>query len=404
MLPIQEYINHFSTIWDSSSEQFPLFSKTYTEKEKRKKEKNFEQLLQKMQKLHKIKPTKATVNEAGNSFFLIFKSFLKTVFDFEENHLKTILSEDFKNVSKKFISQARKFAPEIGAEGIYQGMRNVWVMNGIQFLLGLPVEITPSVFAYSMMYPYSDNLLDNPGINAAEKKLFSEHFNKRLHGESIKPCNSTEKQLFRLTEMIENEFPRDKFPDVYEGLYAIQHAQTNSLRLTGTDSLTTAEIQNICFEKGGASVLTDGLLVAGKLNREQQQALFGYGVYLQVFDDIQDVKEDLASSLRTLFSSITTEKRNIFVNKTCHFGRRVMEEMGAINKRPGNDFENLMLGSIETMLIESVGINNEYFEAPYIAKTEKYFPLHYDFTRKKRAENKSKRIEIFQKYFNARAI
>ena len=31
-------------------------------------------------------------------------------------------------------------------------------------LLGLPVEVTPAVFAYSMLYPYTDNYLDDPAI------------------------------------------------------------------------------------------------------------------------------------------------------------------------------------------------------------------------------------------------
>ena len=65
-------------------------------------------------------------------------------------------------------------------------MRNVWIMNGVQLMADVPVKITPSVFAYSMIYPYSDNFLDDPNVTEEEKQAFSKRFNQRLHGYGIK--------------------------------------------------------------------------------------------------------------------------------------------------------------------------------------------------------------------------
>src|SRR5690554_6629817 len=98
-------------------------------------------------------------------------------------------------------------------------------------MMGISLEITPSVFAYSMIYPYSDNLLDDPNISGAEKQEFSRRFNRRLHGEKVESESETESQLFRLVGMIEDQFPRNEFPKVYESLYAIQQGQTHSLNL-----------------------------------------------------------------------------------------------------------------------------------------------------------------------------
>jgi hypothetical protein len=42
-------------------------------------------------------------------------------------------------------------------------------MNSLQIFWGLPLEMTPSVYAYSMLYPYTDNFLDNPEVNSEEK-------------------------------------------------------------------------------------------------------------------------------------------------------------------------------------------------------------------------------------------
>ncbi|WP_167612560.1 class 1 isoprenoid biosynthesis enzyme [Maribellus sediminis] len=401
MLPVQEYIKHFKQIWESSPNHFPEFSKLYTEEEKRERETNYEHFQAKIKSLQNHSKVQKLKNDPGGSFFPMFKAFLETVFDFEKDHLKVILSEEFKDVSKDFFYKARAFGPELKPENIYQGMRNVWIMNGIQLMLNVPVRITPSVFAYSMIYPYSDNFLDDPEILAGEKEIFSRRFNRRLHGEEVNPASFTEEQLFKLVRMFEDEFPRKNFTEVYESLYAIQKGQTDSLKMAADNGLSDDRIVEICFEKGGASVLADGYLVAGKLTREQEQALFGYGVYLQLLDDIQDVKEDSLAFTKTIFSCLPEEDLGSFVNRTIHFGRVALEEMRCFEGAGNRDFIDLMNRSIETMVIESVGMNKKWYTADYLNKIEQYSPLHFEFVRQKRAQSKSQRFSMFQKYFNS---
>lgn len=401
MLPVRNYIQHFAKIWENSPSHFPAFSKEYSTQEKRSREANYELFQEKIKSLQKPKEIKAIKSDPGASFFPMFKAFLETVFDFEKDHLKVILSDEFKNVSKDFFYKAREFGPELKPSDIYQGMRNVWIMNGVQLMMKLPVKITPSVFAYSMIYPYSDNLLDDPAITDREKEEFSERFNRRLHGEDFQPISFTESQLFRLVEMFESEFPRTDFSLVYESLYAIQQGQTNSLKMCAESGLSDKRILEICFEKGGASVLADGYLVAGRLTPEQEQALFGYGVYLQLLDDIQDVKEDAQASTKTIFSCLPENDLGTFVNKTVHFGRTAMEEMKCFQGIENDDFIDLMNHSIETMIIESAGLNNRSFSPEYLDELERYSPLHFGFVREKRAQSKSQRFALFQKYFDS---
>ncbi|MDB4582870.1 class 1 isoprenoid biosynthesis enzyme [Draconibacterium sp.] len=400
MLPVQNYINHFVTIWENSSTNLPYFSKVYSEAEKREREINYELFQKKIKKLQNKKKAQQFRANPGASFFPMFKSFLETVFDFEKDHLSLILSEEFKDVSKDFFYKARAFGPELKPENIYQGMRNVWIMNGVQLMVDVPVKITPSVFAYSMIYPYSDNFLDDPDVTNAEKQLFSEKFNGRLHGENVAPANFTEEQLFKLVAMFEEEFPRGQFPRVYESLYAIQKGQTDSLRLIKQNGLSDAVIQNICFEKGGASVLADGYLVSGELTQQQEQALFGYGVYLQLLDDIQDLKEDSSAYTKTMFSCLPEQNLGEFVNKTIHFGRLALDEMRCFPGVQNDDFLDLMNRSIETMIIESVGLNNTWYNNYYLNELEKHSPLHFAFVREKRTQSKSQRFALFQKYFD----
>lgn len=46
--------------------------------------------------------------------------------------------------------------------------------------------------------------------------------------------------------------------------------------------------------KGGASLLADGYLVRGELGPGEAELCFGYGVFLQLLDDLQDVAADEA--------------------------------------------------------------------------------------------------------------
>lgn len=401
MLPIREYIDHFTEMWESSPDHFPTFRKQFSESDKLERESNYELFQDKIKTMQNGRKALQVKKDPGGTFFPMFKAFLETVFDFGKDHLKVILSDDFKNVSKDFFYKARAFGPELAPENIYQGMRNVWIMNGLQLMCDVPVKITPSVFAYSMIYPYSDNLLDDPKLSENEKQEFSARFDKRLHGEPVQPTTFSESQLFKLVAMFEGEFPREDFPEVYESLYGIQQGQTNSLKMMAGNGISEAQICDICFEKGGASVLADGYLVAGKLNREQEQALFGYGVYLQLLDDIQDVKEDSNAFTKTLFSCRSEEDLGAFVNRSIHFGRKALEEMRCFDGPQNAEFIELMNRSIETMIIESAGLNHNWYTKEYLAELESFSPLHFEFIRKKRSQSKSQRFAMFQKYFDS---
>jgi hypothetical protein len=401
MLTVESYIDHFIKIWEISPTHLPEFNRVYLESEQLERENNFEQIQLKLKSLQSRSAIKKLRNSnPENTFFPVFRSFLQGIFDFEEAHLNIILSEQFRSVSKDFFYKSREFGPELSPENIYQGLRNVWIMNGLQLMMNLPVEITPSVFAYSMIYPYSDNLLDDPNISGKEKQEFSVRFNRRLHGENIAPMNHTEAQLFQLVGMFEEQYIRSDFPEVYQSLYAIQKGQTDSLKLLKSGGLTENEIRRVCFEKGGASVLADGYLAAGSLTQRQEQALFGYGIYLQLLDDIQDMKEDIEANTNTMCSSLKHNNLSEFVNRTVHFGRVALEEMKCFDADNVDVFLNLMNRSIETMAIESVGLNDSGFSKDYLMEMERYSPLHFDYIRQKKSQSKSQRFELFRKYFD----
>lgn len=401
MLTIEIFNHYFINLWKKSPELFPGFERSYSEQEQNVRENSFNEMMQKIeslkshQQLKKIRKSKPE-----NAFFPVLKSFLHDIFDFEEAQLQIILSEDFRNVSRDFFYQARAFGPELSPENIYQALRNVWIMNGLQLMMDLPVEITPSIFAYSMIYPYSDNFLDDPFVTDAEKLAFSERFNRRLHGEHVLATNFTEAQLFKLVSMFEDQYHRQQFPEVYQSLYAIQKAQTDSVGLLKAEGLSLAETRRVCFEKGGTSVLADGFLVAGTLNFKQQQALYGYGIYLQLLDDIQDTLEDAQSGTKTMCTGLCNKEKDGFVNKTIQFGRAALAEMSCFNVSNVGLFLKLMNRSIETMIVESVGLNHSDYSEAYLQQLQLHSPLRFDFVREKKSASKSQRFEMFRRYFD----
>jgi hypothetical protein len=108
--------------------------------------------------------------------------------------------------------------------------------------------------------------------------------------------------MCQLVDRIEQEFPRCAFADVYESLLAIHGGQVRSLSQQRGLELSDDELLAISLEKGGSSVLADLYLVAGSATAAQERFAFGYGVVLQLLDDLQDVAHDAAAGHETLFT------------------------------------------------------------------------------------------------------
>ena len=62
----------------------------------------------------------------------------------------------FFRITGDFSRCAHVFACGILIDDLYQALRNVWIMMSFQVLFDRTVELTNSVFAYSMLYPFTD--------------------------------------------------------------------------------------------------------------------------------------------------------------------------------------------------------------------------------------------------------
>ncbi len=156
------------------SSQFPSLGTIYSYNNKLSCETRLEEFLKKIKKRKDEKPKlEGNNSSSAKIIFPAIRTFFKSTFNFEDNHLDIILSDSYTEATKKFIETGRRFDPNLSMEDIFQACRNVWIINGIQSMMGLPIELAPPVFAYSMLYPYTDNYLDNPHITSESKTIFN---------------------------------------------------------------------------------------------------------------------------------------------------------------------------------------------------------------------------------------
>ena len=307
------------------------------------------------------------------------KPFVRQSLGLEESHLEMILRRQFIDVASRFAAEAHRYDPTLTDADIYQASRNVMSMNFMQLLLGLPVELTPAVFAYSLLYPYSDNILDNPSILPEDKKTFGVWFLSVLQDEDPAPRNERERRIREMISLVERQYPRKKFPKVYESMLAIHSAQSRSQELLRASfSPYEADVLGLSFEKGGASVLGDGYLVAGELSDWQRRFMFGYGCFTQLMDDVEDIRSDSEAGIATVFSqSAGNWKLDGVTNRLFHFGEGVFSQM---ERFPGEDaamLRSLVWTCIQPALIGSLIRSHRYYTHGYLQALQKHFPFHF---------------------------
>jgi hypothetical protein len=293
-----------------------------------------------------------------------------------DGYRRLLLGDAYFGASRSFAREARRFDPALPLEDLWQALRNVWIGNSLQMLLGIPVTLGPGLFAYSMLYPLTDNLLDDPALAPHGKREFNSRFGRRLAGSPVRPMGARERDVFRLVERIEGEFERGRFPDVFESLLAIHTGQILSLEQHGQRPLTAAELLATSCEKGGTSVLADLYLVAGAASPAVERFAFGYGVALQLLDDLQDVERDLAAGHQTLFTRAAS--RGLLDGITARLIRfvdAVLEGGPAFAGEAFAERRDLIRRNCLTLLVGAVAEQPHRFSSGFRRRLERRWPL-----------------------------
>jgi len=396
---IPDLLQQYTRLWWSCGQSLPEFEQAYSPVEQWENGSKLAQMTKDM--VQKFK--KGGRHSTGVQSWLEvarpeLKLFGQHILRLDRPHLDLVESSGMLEAMGEFIKRARAFDANITAEDIFQAGRNVMTANFIQMLLGVPVRVTPSIFAYSMLYPYTDNYLDDPQIPVSTKQAFNQRFRERLLGKPIAPANPYELTITRLIEMVEGEWDRQVFPQVYESLLAIHTAQSRSLLLAGNKiSPFELDVLGISLEKGGTSVVADGYLAAGELSRKQVGLLFGFGSFTQLMDDLEDIQPDLRDNRASLFS-ITAGKWPLerLTNQFFHYGRAVVSDLSAFSAPCVPLLHELMTRCLDLILINMLSNTGGYYQKDYREQMERHMPFGFALLQKQRQKLQREKFNLEQ--------
>ena len=321
-------------------------------------------------------------NAAQRRIVAVFPPFASAALGLEDDAVH-LLSNGFLPIGTQFAQWARRFDPDLTMTDTIQACRNAWTVCGIQPLLGDRMRMTPSILGYSLLYPYSDNYLDSEKISTSRKLEFSARFRDRLCGLPLPPRDRHESAVWAMVRLIEDEFPRPRFPRVYECLLAIHQAQENSMaQLERRSRASDLELLRLSCAKGGTSVLADACLSHGFLQDNESRFAFDWGVLLQLGDDLQDVQDDLKHGAATLFSRAASAGLPLdnLVRQLLAFSEKVANH---IEQLPHGDpaLKRLLRMSWRSLILMAVARSHRFFSREFLAEFEPASPFRFGFLR-----------------------
>jgi hypothetical protein len=310
------------------------------------------------------------------------KELARRCLGFPAGGLRLLFNRKGMEVTRDFVRAAKSFDPGIKDESLFQALRNVWIVNTIQLILDEPMSLSPAVFGYSMLYPWTDNYLDDPQLPAQAKLAFGAWLERRLCGSAAAPADAHTAQVAQLVALIEGCFPRAEFEDVYVSLRAIHQAQMASLeQQTACGSLSEHDLLRATFRKGGASVLPDAYLVAGSLSEAEAEFMFGFGVLLQLIDDLQDLQADLANGHATLFARQAGGLLDGVTTRLWAFAQAVLWAAGRFDAPKHQPIKALIQESCKLMVLQAVARNQHLYSPGFAAELEAASPFRFQFMR-----------------------
>jgi hypothetical protein len=371
----------FSSLWNWTSDSPCLIGKTYSPREQQEFELKSEKLLL------DTEPASRTPDGVQKHMSRLSDCVrdlvVGTVDRGKREQIKEMLTA-FSEAGDEFVRRSRDFDEDLRFDGIFQALRNVWIVNSMQAAYGIPICANPSGFAYSLLYTYSDNYLDSVAISEREKEEFGNVFGLRLAGFDVPENTALVLKVSSLVRLIESEYPRDLFPEVYSSLLAIHRAQLGSLQQRVNEPLGgRADILHLSVEKGGTSVVADAYLAKGRLDPAEFEFAFGYGVVLQFIDDLQDVKEDVLGGSETVFTRASRRGSLDAITYRLMRCLRIVLEYAHLSQVPRSDgvTELIFQGSMG-LVLESIALNQEMFSAQFSRTMEQYSPLRFEAIRR----------------------
>lgn len=389
-------------VWDRCGEDSSLGGERYSLQEQMKREEAYDDGLHAVeQDAKRASRGRAERLAAQKRIVAEFPRFASIALGLEEDAIQ-LLTDGFLPVGTQFAQWARRFDPGLTMQEIIQACRNTWTACGLQPLLGDPMHLTPSILGYSLLYPYSDNYLDHKKLPTAQKLEFSARFRERLRGYRLAPRDQHEAAVWAMVQLVEEQYPRARFPLVFNSLLAIHCAQEESIvQLKGCGHLTEDELMRISCAKGGTSVLADACLSHGWLNEEESRIAFEWGFLLQLGDDLQDVREDLRRGSRTLFSRAAAARTPLdsLVTQLLAFSDGIAHRIDHLPNGTAT-LKNLLRMSWRSLILMAAARVPEFFTPAFLYELEPLSSFRFKFLRS-RSKKLTGRQGLYKSLFDA---
>jgi len=293
-----------------------------------------------------------------------------------------------------FLTTVRHFSPELCFDEIGQAIRNYIVYAMFKVIHQVDTGFSKAGFGYSMLYPFTDNYIDSQNPSPTEKKKYNQLIRDKILGHEVHPDSWHDRKTCDLLQAIASDYPRTEDDRIYTLLLMMLEAQEESLNQQNTDIIISEEERlDISLFKGGVSVLVDRFLVNKELTHEDLHFYLGFGFFLQLADDLQDIREDSDKGYQTLFTvNLTPEHEEKLVNKLLRFLNNLMGSYSAEN----NTFKDFVLASSNHLILTSLFRSGEFFTPSYQSRLEQYLPVTSDYLEESGAhipERQSKKLQ-----------
>jgi hypothetical protein len=379
---IAEIIEDSLRGWHASHSGFPRLGSPHTRGAQEDRENGLDHYLDAVDaELRKTSRTQRDAERTTGRITSLFTQIATYALDIKDPYTRNLLRDGFSRIGSDLTRCARVLDPEVSMADILQAARNAWTACGLQVLFGKPLRLTPAIFGYSMLYPYSDNYLDQTAVSRDAKLRFSRRFRRRLEGDRLAPADKREDTIWRLVGFIESEYERASFPEVYHSLLCIHHAQQESIFQLQGRRCEDIDVARLTITKGGTSVLADAYLAAGNLTEIEARFAFNWGVVLQLGDDLQDLHEDRKNGSLTLFTQMVERGAlDEITNQTLNFSQGGMEQMEGL-PNCGEALKDLLGRSSRLLLIRSAAAAPECYTASFLEQLEAHSPFGFAFLR-----------------------
>ncbi len=286
--------------------------------------------------------------------------------------LESLISE-----MKTFMKRVRRDVPEMSNDDMGQAARNYIVYLMFKEIHNDTSDFSEACYGYSMLYPFTDNYIDNNSCSREEKFRYNSLIRNYLKGEDPLPSSEHDEKTLYFLSLAGKTSGSDISQSASELLLMMLEAQEKSLQQQGSDTLLGYRKRlDISLFKGGLSVLIDRFFVKDKLTREDMTFYLGFGFFLQLADDLQDIKEDSEKRHQTLFTlNLSAEEEEKNVNKLFFFITDLCAAFPAANRK----FLDFVLINCYQLILMGVQKSQEYFREDYVKQLGEYFPVSFSY-------------------------